>query len=91
MEINSNLFSRFLFYLPFFKSTFYADSVDEQNHALKIHEKRTSWNFLKCTFRRTPVKKTCSAQMSHEKSPGWLGYIGDYTTQLYRALFPKPL
>ena len=20
---------------------------------------------------------------SHEKSPGWLGYIGNYTTQLY--------
>ena len=23
-------------------------------------------------------------QMSNEKNPGWLGYIGDYTTQLYR-------
>ena len=22
--------------------------------------------------------------LSHEKNPGWLGYIGDYTTQLYR-------
>ena len=22
--------------------------------------------------------------MSHEESPGWLDYIGDYTTQLYR-------
>ena len=22
--------------------------------------------------------------MSNEKKPGWLGYIGDYTTQLYR-------
>ena len=24
--------------------------------------------------------------VSHEKKPGWLGYIGDYTIQLYRAL-----
>ena len=23
-------------------------------------------------------------QLSHEKHPGWLGYIGDYTSQLYR-------
>ena len=23
-------------------------------------------------------------QVSHEKNPGWLGYIRDYTTQLYR-------
>ena len=23
-------------------------------------------------------------QLSHEKNLGWLGYIGDYTTQLYR-------
>ena len=22
--------------------------------------------------------------LRHEKNPGWLGYIGDYTTQLYR-------
>ena len=21
--------------------------------------------------------------MSHEKNPGWLGFIGDYTIQLY--------
>ena len=25
--------------------------------------------------------------MSNEKEPGWLGYIGDYTTQLYRDYF----
>ena len=29
-------------------------------------------------------------QMSNEKNPGWLGYIGDYTTQLYRD-YNKPL
>ena len=28
--------------------------------------------------------------LSHEKNPGWLGYIGDYTTQLYRD-YNKPL
>ncbi len=25
-------------------------------------------------------------QMSNDKNLGWLGYIGDYTTQLYRAI-----
>ena len=29
-------------------------------------------------------------QLSHEKNPGWLGYIGDYTTQLYGD-YSKPL
>ena len=28
--------------------------------------------------------------LSHEKNRGWLGYIGDYTTQLYRD-YDKPL
>ena len=28
--------------------------------------------------------------MSHEENPGWLGYIGDYTTQLYGD-YNKPL
>ena len=28
--------------------------------------------------------------MSHEKNPGWLGYIGDYTTQLYKD-YDRPL
>ena len=28
--------------------------------------------------------------MSHEKNPGWLGYIRDYTTQLYRD-YNEPL
>ena len=32
----------------------------------------------------------CCCQMSNEKNPGWLGYIGDYTTQLYRD-YNKPL
>ena len=31
-----------------------------------------------------------SPQVSNEKNPGCLGYIGDYTTQLYRD-FSKPL
>ena len=26
------------------------------------------------------------SQVSNEKNLGWLGYIGDHTTQLYRAL-----
>ena len=28
--------------------------------------------------------------LSHEKNPGWLGYIGDYTIQLYGG-YNKPL
>ena len=32
-----------------------------------------------------------SGQVSNEKKPGWLGYIGDYTTQLYRDYNNKPL
>ena len=28
--------------------------------------------------------------MSHEKNPGWLGYIGDYTTQFFWD-YNKPL
>ena len=30
------------------------------------------------------------AQVSNEENLGWLGYIGDYTTQLYRD-YNKPL
>ena len=36
-------------------------------------------------------KKTMGeTQLSNEKNTGWLGYIGDYTTQLYRD-YNKPL
>ena len=31
--------------------------------------------------------KEGKVQVSHEKNPGWLGYIGDYTTQSYRDYF----
>ena len=24
--------------------------------------------------------------MSNEKNPGWLGYVGDYTTQVYTII-----
>ena len=33
---------------------------------------------------------TESLHLSNEKNPGWLGYVGDYTTQLYRD-YNKPL
>ena len=29
-------------------------------------------------------------EVSNEKNPGWLGYVGDYTTQLYRD-YNEPL
>ncbi len=40
----------------------------------------------------TPVNQQSNwnSQLSNEKNPGWLGYIGDYTTQLYRD-YNKPL
>ena len=34
--------------------------------------------------------ETLIFHVSHEKNPGWLGYIRDYTTQLYRD-YNKPL
>ena len=40
--------------------------------------------------RITPIYKPWKGHLSNEKNPGWLGYIGDYTTQLYRD-YNKPL
>ena len=40
---------------------------------------------------KAPVKKKSYCfKMSNEKKPGWLDYIGDYTTHLYRD-YDKPL
>ncbi len=39
-----------------------------------------------CPTMVTP-KVIFAHQVSNEKNPGWLGYIGDYTTQLYRDYF----
>ena len=36
--------------------------------------------------RREKWGKTVKNHLSNEKNLGWLGYIGDHTTQLYRAL-----
>ena len=36
------------------------------------------------------VGDSSDPQLSSEKNPGWLGYIGDYTTQLYRD-YNKPI
>ena len=35
-------------------------------------------------------QKSSKNHVSNEKNPGWLDYIGDYTTQLYRD-YNKPL
>ena len=58
---------------------------------------------LKCFFSFGCGKSSCSmggstfpsclgvmTHMSHEKKPGWLGYIGDYTAQLYGEYQKKP-
>ena len=35
--------------------------------------------FIGCARKKTDVE-----YMGNEKNRGWLGYVGDYTTQLYR-------
>ena len=45
------------------------------------------WDMLGCVER---LYEMGDIHMSHEKNPGWLGYIGDYTTQIYRD-YNKPL
>ena len=50
--------------------------------------------FPRATRGITPKQFTQTAdpemEMSNEKNLGWLGYTGDYTTQLYRD-YNKPL
>ena len=43
---------------------------------------RSVADFLGCFFSKPSFKE--QSQMSNEKNPGCLRYIGDYTTQLYR-------
>ncbi len=35
---------------------------------------------------RPNIQKKMKIYLSQEENPGWLGYIGDYTTQLYKGL-----
>ena len=41
-------------------------------------------------FKLSLVDGHTNYHLSNEKNLGWLGYIGDYTTQLYRD-YNKPL
>ncbi len=43
-----------------------------------------------CFRAYAPLVTDGEFQLSHEENPGWLGYIGDYTTQLYGD-YNKPL
>jgi len=50
--------------------------------------------FIKLTM-KTPKKRNAPVSarkihMCHEENPGWLRYIGDYTTQFFRG-YNKPL
>ena len=45
------------------------------------------WRKNECTVKKKHQKK----QVSNKKTPGWLGYIGDYTNQLYIETYNKPL
>ena len=49
---------------------------------------RSFGNTLTCAkiIRKWPSQCVDSILLSNEKNLSWLGYIGDYTTQLYRAL-----
>ena len=40
-------------------------------------------DYLDLLFPPQKTDKDNWKHLSHEKNPGWLGYIGDYTTQLY--------
>ena len=55
--------------------------------------KPLGWNHSNKVFFQDLVlgnKMRRQSKLSHEKNPGCLGYIGDYTTQLYRD-YNKPL
>ena len=47
----------------------------------KIWSTWTSWECVASTTKS--ISPPSSTNMSHEKKPGWLGFIGDYTIQLY--------
>ena len=49
-----------------------------KNDSRQVERKGPDWNDL------------VAKHLSNEKSSGWLGYIGDYTTQLYGD-YNKPL
>ena len=59
----------------------------------------TSWGFIEQHLNKLDHLIEChpsenhfeqGTHLSNEKNTGWLGYIGDYTTQLYRY-YNKPL
>ena len=47
-------------------------------------------DLLHSSFQQTSSVDLEKNQLSNEKHPGWSGYIGDYTTQVYRD-HNKPL
>ena len=50
-----------------------------------------SGSFAPPTLQGMGIMAGCHAESaSNEKKTGWLGYVGDYTTQLYRD-YNKPL
>ena len=51
-------------------------------------EAKVSWNIQ--GWPHNDSKRSIQTYMSHEKYPGWLGYKGHYTTQLFRD-YNKPL
>ena len=60
---------------------------------IKNHPGRLDCSFVICNlFFSTPIfrgsklvfKSVNGQHLSDEKNPGWLGYVGDYTTQFYR-------
>ena len=71
------------------------------SHLVRLHFlfRTTWWLWGGCLGKsrsrsRTGQRRPCFGknhyQMSSEKTPGYLGYIGDYTTQVYRD-YNKPL
>ena len=57
------------------------------------HIKHRTWTYgwsLEVHWPRVHKGLIYNRHLSHEKNPGWLFYIRDYTTQLYRD-YNKPL
>ena len=70
------------------------EKIDMKFSAEKVPEivQKRRWWFLHLRYQNSFFMRqaTSTNHLSNEKNPGWLDYIGDYTTQLYRD-YNKPI
>ena len=70
--------------LPAAKDSLQWLSLDVQNKGNKTKTSEAR-GFVKIWVLKAPfLFHAPNRQVSHDKNPGWLGYIGDHTTHLYR-------